>query len=74
MALVLPRAGRTVNYKSYAMERLVAYTGYLSGMATGGFEVKYFYWVFVPLMLVIVGYDTKRMLIDPIPQPKGAAS
>jgi phosphatidylglycerophosphate synthase len=64
------RAGRTTNYKSYAMERLVAYTGYLIGMATGGFEVTYFYWVFVPLMVVIVGYDTKRMLIDPIPEPK----
>jgi phosphatidylglycerophosphate synthase len=68
------RAGRATNYKSYAMERLVAYTGYLIGMATGGFEVTYFYWVFVPLMLVIVGYDTKRMLIDPIPEPKGAAT
>ncbi|HUS31292.1 MAG TPA: CDP-alcohol phosphatidyltransferase family protein [Kofleriaceae bacterium] len=64
------RAGRTTNYKSYAMERLVAYTGYLIGFATGGFQVTYFYWVFVPLMLVIVGYDTKRMLIDPIPEPK----
>ena len=61
------RAGRATNYKSYAMERLVAYTGYLIGFATGGMEVKYFYWLFVPLMLVIVAYDTKRMLIDPIP-------
>jgi phosphatidylglycerophosphate synthase len=61
------RAGRATNYKSYAMERLVAYTGYLIGFATGGMEVKYFYWLFVPLMLVIVAYDTKRMLVDPIP-------
>ena len=61
------RAGRATNYKSYAMERLVAYTGYLIGFATGGFEVTYFYWVFVPLMVTIVGYDAKRMLIDPIP-------
>ena len=65
------RAGRTTNYKSYAMERLVAYTGYLIGFATGGMEVKYFYWLFVPLMVIIVGYDTKRMLVDPIP---GAAT
>ena len=61
------RAGRATNYKSYAMERLVAYTGYLIGFATGGMEVKFFYWFFVPLMAVIVLYDTKRMLIDPIP-------
>jgi phosphatidylglycerophosphate synthase len=61
------RAGRTTNYKSYAMERLVAYTGYLIGFATGGMEVTFYYWLFVPLMIVIVGYDTKRMLVDPIP-------
>jgi phosphatidylglycerophosphate synthase len=61
------RAGRTTNYKSYAMERLVAYTGYLIGFATGGMEVTFFYWAFVPLMAVIVAYDTKRMLLDPVP-------
>jgi phosphatidylglycerophosphate synthase len=66
------RAGKTTNYKSYAMERLVAYTGYLIGFATGGMEVKFFYWLFVPLMVVIVGYDTKRMLIDPIPEAKAS--
>ncbi|HEY5927474.1 MAG TPA: CDP-alcohol phosphatidyltransferase family protein [Kofleriaceae bacterium] len=64
------RAGRATNYKSYAMERLVAYTGYLIGFATGGMEVEYFYWAFVPLMLATVAYDTKRMLIDPIPGAK----
>jgi hypothetical protein len=67
------RAGRATNYKSYAMERLVAYTGYLIGFATGGMEVPFFYWVFVPLFVVIVGYDTKRMLFDPIPPAKAAA-
>ena len=61
------RAGRTTNYKSYAMERLVAYTGYLIGFATGGMQVTYFYWAFVPLMAVIVAYDAKRMLVDPVP-------
>ena len=35
----LKRAGRAVNYKSYAMERIVAYTGYLIGFATSGMEV-----------------------------------
>jgi phosphatidylglycerophosphate synthase len=65
------RAGRTVNYKSYAMERIVGFTGYLIGFATSGMEVTYFYWSFVPVMLVIVIYDAKRMLVDPIP-PAGA--
>jgi len=66
------RAGRATNYKSYAMERLVAYTGYLIGFACGGMEVTYFYWAFVPMMAVIVAYDTKRMLFDPIPPAPAA--
>ena len=61
------RAGRTMNYKSYAMERLVAYTGYLIGFATAGFEVTFFYWLFLPTMAAILIYDSKRMLVDPIP-------
>lgn len=65
--IYVKRAGRTTNYKSYAMERLVAYTGYLIGFATAGFEVTYFYWLFLPTMVVILIYDTKRMLVDPIP-------
>jgi hypothetical protein len=66
------RAGRATNYKSYAMERLVGYTAYLIGFATGGMEVTYFYWLFVPLMVIIVGYDTKRMLFDPVPAAPAA--
>ena len=61
------RAGRATNYKSYAMERLVAYTAYLIGFATGGMEVTFYYWLFVPLMLIVVLHDTKRMLIDAVP-------
>ena len=60
------RLGRAANYKSYAMERLVAYTGYLIGFATGGMEVRFYYWAFVPLMGVILAHDAKRMLIDPV--------
>jgi phosphatidylglycerophosphate synthase len=62
----IKRAGRTVNFKSYAMERIVGFTGYLIGFATGGMEVRFFYWSFVPIMLVIVLYDAKRMLVDPV--------
>lgn len=69
----IKRAARAVNYKSYAMERIVAYTGYLIGFATGGMEVRYFYWAFVPVMLAIVVHDAKRMLIDPVPGAGGAA-
>ncbi|HET7502989.1 MAG TPA: CDP-alcohol phosphatidyltransferase family protein [Kofleriaceae bacterium] len=61
------RAGRAVNYKSYAMERIVAYTGYLIGFATADMEVRYFYWAFVPVMFVIVLHDAKRMLLDAVP-------
>ena len=60
------RAGRTTNYKSYAMERIVAYTGYLIGFATGGYEVTFFFWMFVPVMTLILAHDAKRMLVDPI--------
>ena len=61
------RAQRATNYKSYAMERIVAYTAYLIGFATGGMEVTLYYWAFVPLMFITIAYDTKRMLIDPVP-------
>lgn len=67
------RAGRAVNYKSYAMERVVAYTGALIGFATAKMEVGFFYWWFIPTMAVIVLHDAKRMLIDPVP-PAPAAS
>jgi len=61
------RAGRALNYKSYAMERVVAYTGYLVGFATSGMEVRYFYWLFVPILAITVLHDAKRMLLDPVP-------
>ena len=66
-AIYVKRAGRATNYKSYAMERTVAYTGYLVGFATGGMEVTFYYWMFPPLMTIILLHDAKRMLVDPIP-------
>jgi phosphatidylglycerophosphate synthase len=62
------RAKRATNYKSYAMERIVAYTAYLIGFATGGMMVDMYYWAFIPMQAVIILYDAKRMLIDPIPE------
>ena len=65
-AVYVKRLGRTGNYKSYAMERVVAYTGYLIGFATGGMEVTFYYWLFVPVMGIVLVHDTKRMLVDPV--------
>jgi hypothetical protein len=31
-------------------------------------EVDFYYWAFVPLQAVIILYDAKRMLVDPIPE------
>jgi phosphatidylglycerophosphate synthase len=62
----MKRAGRATNYKSYAMERIVAFTAFQIGFATSGMEVKFFYWTFAPIMIITVLYDAKRMLIDPI--------
>lgn len=76
-AVYVRRAGRTVNYKSYAMERIVGYTGYLIGFATAQFVVTFYYWLCVPLMTITLAHDTKRMLLDPIPpapSPDGALS
>src|SRR5690606_24581104 len=36
------RAGRTTNYRSYAMERTVAFTAYLAGLAIIGVQATYF--------------------------------
>lgn len=70
-AIYARRVGRATNYKSYAMERVVAYTAYLIGFGTVQFEVDFYYWLYVPLMLVVVLHDAKRMLIDAVP---GAAA
>ena len=64
--IYIRRAGRATNYKSYAMERIVGFTSYLIGFATAGMEVTFFFWAFVPVMLVIVLHDAKRMLVDPV--------
>lgn len=61
------RVGRPVNYKSHAMERLVAYTAYLIGSATGGMEVQFFFWLYPPIMLITLLHDGKRLLLDPVP-------
>jgi phosphatidylglycerophosphate synthase len=61
------RAGRTTNYRSYAMERMTAYVCYLVGTGAASYEVALTYWAFPVLMVIVMIHDTKRMLIDPIP-------
>lgn len=68
-AQYIRRAGRPINYKSYAMERVVGYIAYLVGFATAGMEVPFFYWVFMPVMVIVCAHDAKRMLVDPVPAP-----
>jgi cardiolipin synthase (CMP-forming) len=61
------RVGKTTNYRSFAMERIVAYAAYLSGIGVAGYEVEYFYYLCALLMAVVVVHDAKRMLLDPVP-------
>lgn len=64
------RAGRTTNYRSFAMERLVAFAAYLGGFGTSGLEVAFFFWTFTGLMAVVLIHDAKRMVLDPVPPPQ----
>jgi hypothetical protein len=71
------RAGRATNYRSFAMERIVAFSAYLIGIGINDFLVDYFYYTCVALMLIVVVHDSKRMLVDPIPSgpaPSGLVS
>jgi phosphatidylglycerophosphate synthase len=61
------RAGRATNYRSFAMERIVAFSAYLIGIGINQYEVEYFYYICAGLMLIVLIHDSKRMLIDPIP-------
>jgi len=65
------RAGRTVNYRSWAMEKIVAFVGYLCGFGVARIEVTYYYWSCTILMGIVMIYDTKRMLVDPIDADDG---
>ncbi len=60
------RAGRSTNFRSWAMERIVGYTAAFAGLAVVRYEAYYYSWAIPALMLVVVLWDAKRMLIDPI--------
>ena len=61
------RAGRTTNFRSWAMERIAGYTAFLAGVGVADFDVGLYSWGIIPIMVIACVWDTKRMLIDPIP-------
>ncbi len=63
------RAGRATNYRSFAMERMVAFSAYTGGCALAGFSAFFYAWVIPIVMFVVIVHDYKRMLIDPLPAP-----
>lgn len=65
-AIYARRAGRTVNYRSFAMEKLVGFAAYLVGFGIASYQVDYFFWSYVVLMVIVMVHDTKRMLLDPV--------
>jgi phosphatidylglycerophosphate synthase len=68
-AVYARRAQRPVNYRSFAMERIVAFAAYLGGFGIAGYQVDFYYYTCVSVMAVVVIHDAKRMLFDPIPEP-----
>lgn len=65
--IYVKRAGRTTNYHSYAMERVVGYVAFLAVLAVNQYEILHFAYGGAALMIVVVIHDAKRMLWDPIP-------
>lgn len=61
------RLGRPANFRSFAMERVVAFAAYLSGFGVLQYEVHFYYWTCVVVFGVVVLHDAKRMLVDPVP-------
>lgn len=66
-AMYARRAGKTVNYRSWAMERTVGYGCFLIGAGLCRYEVGYYSWALAIVMVTVLLHDSKRMLIDPVP-------
>ena len=69
-AAYVKRSGRTTNFRSWAMEKLVAYAGYNVVFGLAQIEVPFFLWGFVLIMAITLVWDSKRMLLDPIEEPE----
>ena len=65
--------GRTANYRSFAMERLVGFAAFLTPFAVVEWSVAFYFWAYAIINVVVVVRDAKRMLFDPVPQPQEAA-
>jgi phosphatidylglycerophosphate synthase len=65
-AVYVRRAGRPVNYRSFAMERVVAFAAYLGGFGVAGYQVDFYYYACAAVTAVVVAHDAKRMLLDPV--------
>lgn len=63
------RVGRTTNYRSFAMERVVAFTVYLAAFGIADLEPAYYAYSMMIVMAVVLVHDAKRMLVDPVPVP-----
>jgi phosphatidylglycerophosphate synthase len=61
------RLGRTTNYRSWAMERVVAFTIYLVGFGTVQIQPEFYSWSCFAVMGLVLAHDLKRMLLDPVP-------
>ncbi len=61
------RIGRTTNYRSWAMERVVAFTIYLIGFGITQIQPEFYSWACAAVMGFILIHDLKRMLVDPVP-------
>ena len=62
------RVGKTVNFRSFAMERVVGFFAFLGGFATIRYEVDFYFYACAVFYVVVVIHDAKRMLLDPVPQ------
>jgi phosphatidylglycerophosphate synthase len=66
------RAGRTTNFRSFAMERVVAFTVYLAAFGIAGYEPAFYSYGMLIVMAIVIAHDAKRMLVDPVPAEAGA--
>lgn len=60
------RAGRTVNFRSTAMEQFTGNLAFLVGLALADYEPGFYFSTCAALMVIIVIHDGKRMLLDPV--------
>jgi phosphatidylglycerophosphate synthase len=66
-AIYARRAGRATHYRSFAMERVVAFAASPGGYGIARLEPVFYSYAILAVMAVVVLHDSKRMLIDPVP-------